>query len=567
MIHRSPSSLPLAALLAALIAGCGAESAAVTGTDGDATAGGASTTGDATVDATTAASDTDATASSSMSGASVSTTGVSVGTEATTDETATEGQEPLALDIETPDGACVDLSVTDRDTYAVRFTASGPPGAIVRLMAARAECAVDPFEYQQLALDDAGVGVFDIFHDGGADCFESLLGGWTAWIELDGETSPTRDVSFANAVCADASSCAAADMFCPSEQAPPFIPKEQLFVLSDAERPVFDPPDPGWIDFGMAYESYPLKNLWEAFDAGAPVVPLDPLAGPAGWYELDGTGSQNHALLWLGVAALGYALADDAAMFEVAAERCLLLLDLDAQQGHMRHEAIGQYAGFWEGGVATMALAGLYAPEGAPSGPALLDAARAWWADHTAALRALATPDRQVTLIGARLPGEPGEQDSWVSLSAAINLQLIDPRPHDQLHPTIAQFLTPAGEPSPVDSGVPCRWYRGRHVSERWVVLRAVQSGAILPVPAEHPTPTTATQVSRWTEGDTLHTATDAVTGYRPARWHVTWKPGSVIQVELGDPSDQPTQGKGPHPPPAPLSIPGDAAIILGPGG
>ncbi len=435
--------------------------------------------------ATDGSAGTEPSSSGEASGTETAASGSSTGGGGTGDDLA-----PLTLSIDVTDGECVDLALTDRLTYALRFTAGGPPGA---------------------------------------------------------------------------ESCGAAAAFCPSEENPPYIPKDSLFVLTDEERPLFDPPEPGWAEFGMAYEDYPLQNLWSAFDAGVPVTPLDPNAGPGGWYELDGTGSQNHALLWLGVSALGYALADDVANFEVAAQKCLLLLDLDAQQGHMRHEAVGVYTGFWQGGIATMALAGLYAPEGAPTGEPLLEASRAWWADHIAVLRTLATQDGQVALTGARLWGAPGESDSWGSLSVAINLQLVDPRPYEALHPTIAQFLTPEGAPKAVDGGVPCRWYRGRHVAERWIVLRAVQSGALSPVPQEHPPPPLNTPVWRWTEGDEVHVATDAVTGYRPARWHVLWQPGEVLKVLIGDPTDYPHTGKGPHSPPAPLTIPEDAALVLSP--
>ncbi len=558
MAH-TPSRVSIPALVfGSLALACSGGDPGATGSDGGLTGLPGS------AGASASSSGTSADGSSSDDG-STAGPGATTGVESAT-ESGTTGGAALTLEIDVADGECVDLSITDRPGFAARFEVHGPPGAEVQLMVAKDGCGVAPFVYQELALDDAGVGVYELVHGGTSDCADSLLGAWSAWALHDGAQSSAAAITLANAGCVGAASCSEAANYCPPEQVPPYIPPDQLFVLTDYERPIFDPPDPGWVEFGMAYEDYPLQNLWNAFDAGAPVVPLDPSAGPSGWYELDGAGSQNHALLWLGVSALGYALAQDVAQFEIAAQNCVLLLELDAEQGHMRHEAVGQYVGFWQGGVAAMALAGLYAPADAPTGPALLEASRAWWADHTAVLRALATPDGQVTLVGARLPGEPGEPDSWMSLSAAINLQLVDPRPHDQLHPTIAQFLTEEGAPLPVDGGVPPRWYRGRHVAERWVVLRAVQTGALLPVPADHPAPASVNEIARWTEGDTLHTACDAVTGYRPARWHITWKPGEVIETQIGDPADHPHQGKGPHAPPLPLMIPDSAEILLGPG-
>jgi len=296
------------------------------------------------------------------------------------------------------------------------------------------------------------------------------------------------------------------------------------------------------------------------------VVPLDPTTGPAAWYEPDGAGSQNHSLLWLGVGALGYALAGDVAMYEIAANNCLAVLALDVLQGHMRHEAVGQYSGFWEGGIATMALAGLYALAGSLSGPDLLAATRSWWADRVAVLRRLAMPDGQVALVGARLPGEPGTEDSWASLSAAVNLQLLDPRPHAQLHQTIATLVTASGEPAEGMGGIPINWYRPRHVAERWVVVRAIQSGAVPPVPPGQPPPGLVQDVYRWIDGNRTHTAIPAITGHRPARWHLSWAPDTVVRVEIGDPSTTPLTGKGPHLPPVPLTIPPSATQLLGTG-
>ena len=470
----------------------------------------------------------------------------------------------LGLSIDTPDGDCVDLSLTDRATHAVRFLATGPPDTTVELWVSREECGVAPFLYEDIALDATGSGVHDVMHDGSSDCCDSLLGAWTAWLVLGEETSETGLVTFSDPDCPLAADCDLAAAACPV--AAPRIPAGELFVLSEAERAIFTPP-PEWLSWGTAYEDYPLRNLWEAFDEGRAVIPLDPLAGPAGWYELDGAGSQNHALLWLGVSALGYALAGNLEMYEIAAERCLALLELDAVQGHMRHESVGQYSGFWEGGIAAMALAGHYAPVGSTLGCELLAAARGWWADHVAVLRQLSVPDGQVMLIGARNPGESGTTDSWMSLSAAINMQLLDPRPHSDLHPTIAQFLTPEGEPVAVDGGVPCRWYRPRHVGERWVVLRAVQAGSLPPVPTDHPLPALVQDIYRWSEGSVVHVATEAITGYRPARWHVSWTPGDVILIEIGDASTVPHTGKGPHAPPEPLTIPSSATLVLGPAG
>lgn len=212
-----------------------------------------------------------------------------------------------------------------------------------------------------------------------------------------------------------------------------------------------------------------------------------------------------------------------------------------------------------------MALAGLYAPEGSVRGPELLFAARRWWAEHVAVLRRLSLPDGQVALVGARLGGEPGTVDSWTSLSPAVNLQLLDPRAHEDLHPTIAALVTPEGEPAAGTKGVPINWFRPRHVAERWVVLRAVQSGALPPIAGDQGRPAVVQDVYRWTEGDSVLTAIPESTGFRPARFKVRWDPGTVLVVEVGDPGDTPHTGKGPHQPMDPVNIADDAELVLGP--
>jgi hypothetical protein len=472
----------------------------------------------------------------------------------------------LGLSLDLPDGDCVDLSLTDRGSYAVRFLMTGTPGTTVEVWSDKTDCGIDPFLYQEILLDDDGVGFFDLSHGGNDSCYDALLGEWHIWLEDDvGETGPL-DLVFSNPACEEAADCDAASGFCPQDEPqPPFIKAADLFVLTAAERDVFTPP-PDWLVWGSGMESWPLQKLWEAFDEGRAPIPLDWDAGGSGWTEPDGNGSQNHSLLWLGEAALGEALAGDVGRYELAAQRCLAVLALDVLQGHMRHEAVGQYAGFWQGGIATMALAGLYAPQGALYGDELLAAAQGWWADHIAVLRLLSVADGQVALIGARLPGEAGTEDDWMSLSAAVNLQLIDPRPYADLHSNISALLTEDMQPAPGVGGVPVKWHRPRHVAERWVVLRAVQTGALPAVPADHPVPEILQSIYRWTEGDRIHTALPASTGYRPARWQVSWEPGTVLLIEVGDPYGTPHTGKGPHTPPDPMTIPSAAVLLMGAG-
>ena len=347
------------------------------------------------------------------------------------------------------------------------------------------------------------------------------------------------------------------------------IPPQNLFTMTPAEKTLFNDIPASWFPLQWTgYEGPSLKGFWDAFDQGVPPVPLNASQDPGGWFDPNGTGSQNHSLLWMGESALGHALAGNVAQYEIAAQNCIKLLDsLDLVQGHMRHEAFGLYIGFWEGGMAGMALAGLYAPAGSTSGPALLKSARRWWADHVALLRRVRLPDGQVARLGARMNhGQPGEDD-MENLSCALNLQLIDPLPYNVLHPSLAARITVDGKPQKLQSGYnPVTWSEPRAVAERWIVLRAFQSGAILRVPADHSTPTVIQDVYKWTSGAKTYFATPSVTGYPNCRWKVSWQSGQFVQIEVSDTGNT-NGGKGPHPAPAwqpALNIPPGTPKILG---
>ncbi len=347
------------------------------------------------------------------------------------------------------------------------------------------------------------------------------------------------------------------------------IAPQNLFVLSAQERALFNPPA-NWFPLSWTgYEGPPLKGLWEAFDNGLPPVPVNASQSASGWYNLNGTGSENHAMLWIGESALGNALANDVVQYEIAAKKAIFLLDsMDLVQGHMRHEAIGLYVGFWEGGAAAMALAGLYAPAGSTSGPQLLASARRWWADHIAVLRALRMPDGQVARLGARMNhGQPGGDDDE-NVKCALNLQLIDPQPYNTLHPFITSRITIDGEPKASTSpGNPIMWHEPRAAAERWTVLRAFQAGALLRVPANQPTPLVIDDIYKWSSGNTTYVATPVVTGYPNCRWKVSWTAGQLLHIIVSDTGN--TNGaKVAHPAPgwqAPLNIPTNAKHILGP--
>jgi hypothetical protein len=368
-------------------------------------------------------------------------------------------------------------------------------------------------------------------------------------------------------------------------------PAQSLFNLTTAERNVWTPP--AWTGYQAStctftnypwggYEGPPQKYLWESFCFGQPQPgTLHPTNGtPSSWYDPNGSGSQNHAMLWLGASTLGNALTGNATTYDLAAAKALEVLALGLEpngQGHMRHEAVGGYSGFWEGGVAAMALAGKYQPQGATRGAELLAAARNWWRDHVGVTRKLRLPDGQVSLLGARIGGSQGHIDHQASMSAAVNLQLVEPMAYTSLHPWIQAMLTSSHQPSTGFTGPNGQenWRIPGDVSQRWVVLRAVQLGAIAPVPATHPVRCLSHHTSsgqpahvyRWTAGGRTHTALPWVYGYgQPGvRWHVSWgpvspHPGSVLRVEAGTEGGIPS-GKGPHQ--STSTIPGTAQLVI----
>lgn len=345
------------------------------------------------------------------------------------------------------------------------------------------------------------------------------------------------------------------------------IPANQLFVLNAAERKLFGTNPPATP--GVGYEEQPLCNIFNAFNSGKFPVPLNPNVGPAGWYELTGKGSQNHSILWQGECALAYALKGDKVNYEIAAKNCLKLLALDKQQGHERQESFGKYNGFWESAIASMALAGIYAPANCPSGPQLLADARAWWSSHIAVFRRLRMPDGQVAQVGSRSGGEPGTYDDWHGLAAAVTLQMIDPIPYASLHPTLAKLLTADGKPYTNPRKCMVQWSGVGAANERWLVYRAFQTGAIVNPPANHPVPLVVQTMYKWTKNGRTYIATPKVTGYRPARWQVSWKAGELCRNDVGDPNGSQWGSKGPHLPPAPqkVVIPSTAKKILGPAG
>lgn len=118
-------------------------------------------------------------------------------------------------------------------------------------------------------------------------------------------------------------------------------------------------------------------------------------------------------------------------------------------------------------------------------------------------------------------------------------------------------------------------WRIPGDVSQRWIVLRAVQLGAIEPVPANHPVRCLShhtwsgqpAHAYRWSASGRTHTALPWVYGYgKPGvRWHVSWgpvspHPGNVLRVEAGTGGGTPS-GKGPHQ--SPSTIPGTAQLII----
>jgi hypothetical protein len=136
---------------------------------------------------------------------------------ATVTDAGSTGSHAFALTLETPDGECADLSVTERAEAAVRFVVDGRPGASVAIWADKPACEVVPFKYQELALDEAGRGTFELAHGGSTGCTDNLLGRWRVWIvDMFGpDESGKVDLVFASTACTEAPSCTDATDYCP----------------------------------------------------------------------------------------------------------------------------------------------------------------------------------------------------------------------------------------------------------------------------------------------------------------------------------------------------------------
>ena len=165
-------------------------------------------------------------------------------------------------------------------------------------------------------------------------------------------------------------------------------PAQSMFVLSTAEKNNWTPPTsitynpttcalsygttPYW-DSGSFDQAR--RYIWESFCLGqARTGPLSPYTSDPAWFNANHNGSQNHGMIYVGVAALSQALRGTAADYDAAAQQAIDILKLDLQptgQGHMRHESMSQYVAVWEPAVAAMALAGQYQPNGATKGAEL----------------------------------------------------------------------------------------------------------------------------------------------------------------------------------------------------
>jgi hypothetical protein len=350
------------------------------------------------------------------------------------------------------------------------------------------------------------------------------------------------------------------------------IAPENLFRLSAEERAIFTPPDQSWLNPSPFKGNVgpPMKSAWDAFNTNSLPDPshLNPDRDSNVWFRPDGIGSQNHGMLHFGMSSLAWALNGNAANYDAAATKALQLLALDKLQGHQRHESLG-YGPYWTGPAAAMAMAGLYAPAGSTKGPELLAAAREWWADHITVLRSIRMPDGQVGILGGRQnsPFDSGERDLWYGLYSGLIMQLVDPIPYSQLHPAISAMVTADGHAAGGRYGQSIVfWYRPLEGVNQWLVLRAVQSGALLPVPADHPMPAVDMDVYRWTANGRTYVASPSVCGYAPWRWEVSWAPGEVLRVDLAeDPGGH--VGKGPTRAPNSLHIPATATHLFGPAG
>lgn len=127
------------------------------------------------------------------------------------------GSGALTLALTHAEDACSDLAVPHAaPQYLLRFDATGPRGARVRLWADKPDCGVAPFVYRELDLDASGHARADVTHGGTSACGDSLLGHWRAWLELGGARSNVVDGVIRSSACMGIADCSAARGFCPS---------------------------------------------------------------------------------------------------------------------------------------------------------------------------------------------------------------------------------------------------------------------------------------------------------------------------------------------------------------
>ena len=112
--------------------------------------------------------------------------------------------------------ACIDVG---RDHTAPRFlwrrTVTGRPGARFTQFNQHAGCGEGFAAAGSFVLDGAGNYVDESFQGPDSNCDAGALGRYRAYVEVDGQRSPTVQATYFNSSCSAVSSCAAAFGYCP----------------------------------------------------------------------------------------------------------------------------------------------------------------------------------------------------------------------------------------------------------------------------------------------------------------------------------------------------------------
>jgi hypothetical protein len=111
---------------------------------------------------------------------------------------------------------CIDVGRSHTSPrFLWRRVVTGRPGATATQFNQHAGCGEAFVEAESFVLDGTGSHVDESFQGPDTNCDSGALGRYRAYVEIDGERSPTIELSYFNSGCSAVSSCASASSYCP----------------------------------------------------------------------------------------------------------------------------------------------------------------------------------------------------------------------------------------------------------------------------------------------------------------------------------------------------------------